>query len=29
VAASGNGARWLSLFDALGRKLTVAPTVPS
>ena len=25
VAASGNGARWLSLFDSLGRKLTVAP----
>ena len=25
VEASGNGERWLSLFDSLGQKLTVAP----
>ena len=25
VAASGNSARWLSLFDSLGRQLTIAP----
>ncbi len=26
IAASGNGGRWLALFDALGEKLTIAPT---
>jgi len=25
IEASGNGEQWLSLFDSLGRKLTVAP----
>ena len=25
IAASGNGARWLELFDSLGEKLTIAP----